>query len=68
MVVANNPSTTNIMRDLAYVKGNLSQMNFRINGNSAGNSANNITLNIGNISNRSDIDYMMTQLSMLDLG
>ena len=68
MVVANNPSTTNIMRDLASVKGNLSQINFRMNGNSAGNSGNNITLNIGNISNRSDIDYMMTQLSMLDLS
>lgn len=68
MVVANNPSTTNIMRDLAVVKGNLSQMNFRMNGNSSENSANNITLNIGNISNRSDIDYMMTQLSMLDLS
>ena len=68
MIVANNPSTTNIMRDLSTVKGNLSQIKFGINGDSGRVKANNITINIGNISNRSDIDYLARQISMLDLS
>ncbi len=68
MIVANNPSTTNIMRDLANMKGNLSQIKFGMNGETGRVKANNITINIGNISNRSDIDYLARQISMLDLS
>jgi hypothetical protein len=68
MVVANNPSTTNIMRDLATVKGSLSQIKFGMNGETGRVKSNNITINIGNISNRSDIDYLARQISMLDLS
>lgn len=68
MVVANNPSTTNIMRDLATVKGNLSHINFKMNEENTKRSGNNIIVNIGNISNKSDIDYLTRQISMLDLS
>lgn len=67
-VIANNPSTTNIMRDLLLVKTNLSHINFKMNANRNESPKNNITVNIGNISNRNDIDYMVNQLSMLDLS
>ena len=68
MIVANNPSTMNIMRSLATMDGNISQIKFGINGDSGRVKANNITINIGNISNRSDIDYLARQISMLDLS
>lgn len=67
-VIANNPSTTNIMRDLLLVKTNLSHINFKMGNNGNESPKNNITINIGNISNRSDIDYMINQLSMLDMS
>ncbi|MDR2879296.1 MAG: hypothetical protein LBV03_05230 [Fusobacteriales bacterium] len=67
-VIANNPSTTNIMRDLFLLKNNMSHLNFKMNGNSAAKATNNITINIGNVSNRNDVDYLLDQLSMLDLS
>lgn len=67
-VIANNPSTTNIMRDLFSLKSSMSQLNFKINGNSGERATNNITVNIGNVSNRNDVDYLLDQLSMLDLS
>ncbi len=68
MIVANNPSTMNIMRSLATMDGNISQIKFGMNGETGRVKANNITINIGNISNKSDIDYLARQISMLDLS
>ena len=67
MVVANNPSTMNIMTDLNNIKRNLSQLRF---GNSENGKAttNNIVINIGNISNRSEVDYLVSQIDTLDLS
>ena len=56
------------MRDLANIKGSVSQVKFDLNGGSTIKPANNITINIANLSNRNDVDYMVNQLSMLDLG
>ena len=67
MVVANNPSTMNIMTDLNNIKRNLSQLRFG-NSENAKAATNNIVINIGNISSKSEVDYLISQLDTLDLS
>ena len=67
MIVANNPSTMNIMSKLSNLESQTSQMRFRMNeGNNKG--GNNITINIANVNNKSDIDYLISQLENLGLS
>ena len=66
MIVANNPSTINIMHKLNSIEARTSQMKFRMNdGNSGGN---NITINIANINNKSDADYLIKRIENLSLS
>lgn len=66
MVVANNPSTMNIMNKLSNLESQTSQMRFRM-GESQG-SVNNITLNIGSVRSNDDIDEIKRTLENLYLS
>ncbi|MBP9967822.1 MAG: phage tail tape measure protein, partial [Methanobrevibacter sp.] len=67
MIVANNPSTMNIMSKLSNLESQTSQMRFRMNEGS-NNGGNNITINIANVSNKSDVDYLISQMENFGLS
>ena len=67
MVVSNNPSTGNIMNKLSNLESQTSQMRFRMNEGS-NNGGNNITINIANVSNKSDVDYLISQMENFGLS
>ena len=66
MIVANNPSTMNIMSKLSNLESQTSQMRFRM-GESQG-SINNITLNIGSVRSDDDIAEIKRTLENLALS
>ena len=66
MIVANNPSTMNIMSKLSNLESQTSQMRFRM-GESQG-SVNNITLNIGSVRSDDDIAEIKRTLENLALS
>ena len=68
MIVANNPSTMNIMSKLSNLESQTSQMRFRMNEGNDSGGGNNITVNIASVSNKSDVDYLISQLENLSLS